>query len=182
MRITKLLALAVAGGTVLLPTPYLAREQPAAEPKNDLSIRPLYSLPFSSARVLAYFNEAFGQRPFESDAGSYVYIDCDNPDEVVMVTVSELQAGLDVLFFATGNYGVNYIREFFEAPFFLRDETEQLYKLLDSGLGIRSVTLERFNIQMSMTAAEAWIVVAIEFSPPQLYRAHRELVTSHPAG
>ena len=184
MKIAKLLALALVGGTVLLPTPYLAEEQPAAESKisSDLPTCPFDPLPFSSARVLAYFNEAFGQRPFESDPGSYVYIDCTNPDEVVIVTVTELQTSIGVVLFATGDYGVNYIREFFEAPFFLREETEQLYKLLDSGLGIRSVTLKRFNIQIGMTAAEGWIVVAIEFSPPQLFRAHRALVTDRPAG
>ena len=79
----------------------------------------------------------------------------DNPGEVATITASDLGVGLSVLLLATGDYGVNYIREFFEAPFFLREETEQLCKLLDTGPGIRSVTLERFNIQMGITAAES---------------------------
>jgi hypothetical protein len=119
MRIAKILALAVAGGMVLLPTRYLAEEQPAAETNvsTDLSSRLLYPLPFSFARVLAYFNKVFGERPSKSDAGSYAYIDLDNPDEVVIITVTELQTSLGVVLLATGDYGVNYIREFFEAPF-----------------------------------------------------------------
>jgi hypothetical protein len=180
MRIAKILALAVAGGMVLLPTRYLAEEQPAAETNvsTDLSSRLLYPLPFSFARVLAYFNKVFGERPSKSDAGSYAYIDLDNPDEVVIITVTELQTSLGVVLLATGDYGVNYIREFFEAPFFLRAETEQLYKLLERGPGIRSVSLERFTMQMSIAAVEGWIVVAIEFSPPQPYRPHLALVAT----
>lgn len=102
----------------------------------------------------------------------------DKPDEVAIIIGSDLGVGLSVVLLATGGYGVNYIREFFEAPFFLSEETEQLYKLLDSGPGIRSVTLDRFNIQVSITAAESWIVVAIEFSSPQPYRPHLALATS----
>jgi hypothetical protein len=184
MRIAKILALAVAGGMVLLPTRYLAEEQPAAETNvsTDLSSHPLYPLPFSFDRVLAYFNKVFGERPSKSDAGSYAYIDLDNPHEVVIITVTELQTSLGVVLFATGDYGVKYLREFFEAPFFLRAETEQLYKLLERGPGIRSVSLERFTMQMSIAAVEGWIVVAIEFSPPQLYRPHLALMTSRRAG
>ena len=184
MRIAKTLALAVAGGMFLLPAPYPAEEQPTAEKNasSDSSLRPLYSLPFSVARVLAYFNKVFGERPSKLDAKSFVYIGRDNPDEVVIITVSELPASLGVVLFATGDYGVNYIREFFEAPFFLRGETEQLYKLLDGGPGIRSVTLERFNIQMGIAVAERWIVIALEFSAPQLHRPHLAFMTSRRAG
>jgi hypothetical protein len=96
MRIAKIFALAVAGGMVLLPTRDLAEEQPAAETNvsTDLSSRLLHPLPFSFARVLAYFSEVFGERPSKSDVGSYAYTDLDNPDEVVIITVTELQTSI----------------------------------------------------------------------------------------
>ena len=78
----------------------------------------LRSLPFSVEQVLDYFNEAFGKRPFKTDHKSFVYTDRENPDEVAIITVSDLESRLAVALFATGDYGVNYIREFFEAPFF----------------------------------------------------------------
>ena len=89
---------------------------------------------------------------------------------MAIITVSDLEASLGVVLLATGDYGVNYIREFFEAPFFLRPESEQLYMLLDRGPGIRSVALERFNVQMRISEAGRWLVVALEFSPSELYR------------
>ena len=74
------------------------------------------------------------------------------------------------------------IREFFEAPFFLRAESEQLYILLDGGPGIRSVALERFNVQMRISEAGRWLVVALEFRPSELYRPQLSLVTSRRVG
>ena len=130
----------------------------------------LRSLPFSVEQVLDYFNEAFGKRPFKTDHKSFVYTDRENPDEVAIITVSDLESRLGVALFATGDYGVNYIREFFKAPFFLRRESEQLYTLLEGGPGIRSFALERFNVQMSISEAGRWLVVALEFRPSELYR------------
>ena len=37
---------------------------------------------------------------------------------MVIITVSDLDTGLAIVLLATGDYGVNYMREFFEAPFF----------------------------------------------------------------
>ena len=155
MRIRRTLALAVAGGMFVLPPLYPTGEQASSETRVSVDHAPfrLHNLPFSVGQVLDYFNEAFGIRPFKIDDQSFVYTDRENPDEVAMVTVSSFEASLEVVLLATGDYGVNYLREFFEAPFFLRPESEQLYMLLDRGPGIRSVALERFNVQMRISEA-----------------------------
>ena len=139
--------------------------------------------PFSVGQVLDYFNEAFGKRPFKTDDKSFVYTDRGNPDEVAIITVSDLEARLGVALLATGDYGVNYIREFFEAPFFLRPESEQLYMLLDRrSWQFDQFALERFNVQMRISEAGRWLVVALEFRPSELYRPQLTLVTSRPVG
>ena len=140
----------------------------------------LHSLPFSIGQVLNYFNEAFGKRPVKRDDKIFVYADRENPDEVVTIAVSDFGASLGVVLLATGDYGVNYIREFFEAPFFLLPESERLYMLLDKCTGIRSLALPRFNVQMRISEAGKWLVVALEFRPPEFYRPQGTLVTSRP--
>ena len=186
MKIRKTVALAAAGGLLLLPPLAYdpAREKAPAETRVSVDRSPLrlHTLPFSVGQVLDYFNEAFGKRPFKIDDKSFVYTDRENPDEVVIITVSEFEASLGVVLLATGDYGVNYIREFFEAPFFLRPEIEQLYMLLDRGPGIRSVALERFNVQMRISEAGRWLVVALKFRPSELYRPQLTLVTSRRVG
>ena len=186
MKIRKTLALAAAGW-MLLPPPLgydPAGEQSPAETRVSVEQSPLrlQILPFSVGQVLEYFNEAFGKRPFKIDDKTFVYTDRENPDEEAIITVSNLEASLGVVLLATGDYGVNYIREFFEAPFFLRAESEQLYMLLAGGPGIRSVALERFNVQMRIFERGRWIVVALEFRPSELYQPQLTLVTSRRVG
>ena len=186
MKIRKTLALAAAGGLLLLPPLAYdpAGEQAPVETRVSIDHSPrLHTLRFSVGQVLDYFNEAFGKRPFKIDDKRFVYTDRGNPDEVATITVSDLEASLGVVLLATGDYGMNYIREFFEAPFFLRAESEQLYILLDGGPGIRSVALERFNVQMRIISeAGRWLVVALEFRPSELYRPQLTLVTSRRVG
>jgi hypothetical protein len=185
-KILKAVILAAAGGLSLFSVfaydkagdQALATESASREN----SLLQLNSLPFSLGQVVDYFDEAFGKRPAKRDDGGFAYVDRENPDEVVIVTVSESEANLCVVLRATGDYGVNYIREFFEAPFFLDTESEQLYALLDGGPGIRSVALERFNVQMRVLEAGRWVLIAVQFRPSNIHRPQLTLLTSRPLG
>lgn len=169
MKMPKALGLAIGGGLLFL-SPVAQLEVPS-RPRASVELGlPSALLPFSLDQVLGYFNEAFGKQPFRIDERTFVYTDRENPDELVIVTISDLHTGLAVVLLATGDYWVNFMREFFEAPFFLRRETEQFYVFLDRGPGIRSITLDRFKIQMSISQAGDWIVVSLEFGPAETHR------------
>lgn len=175
----KALALAVGGGMLFVPQS--AQAEPRSEPRASVELEaPSTLLPFSLGQVLGYFNEAFAKQPSRIDPRTFVYTDRENPDEMVIITVSDLDTGLAVVLLATGDYGVNYMREFFEAPFFLRQETEQFYAFLDRGPGVRSITLGRFTVQMSVSHAADWVIVALEFGPTQIYKP--ELTVTPHAG
>lgn len=180
MKMPKAVALAVAGGMLLLPS--VAQNDARSEPTASVELgQPSSLLPFSIGQVLVHFNEAFGKQPSRIDERTFVYTDRENPDEGTIITVSDFDTGLAVVLLATGDYGVNYMREFFEASFFLRQETEQFYTLLDRGPGIRSITLERFKVQMSVSQVGNWIVVALEFGPAQILQPELALVNGRPA-
>ena len=179
MKMPKTVALAVAGGMLLLPS--VAQNDGRSELRASVELKQPLTLPFSIGQVLVHFNEAFGKQPSRIDERTFVYTDRENPDEVTIITVSDLDTGLVVVLLATGDYGVNYMREFFEASFFLRQETEQFYTLLDRGPGIRSITLERFKVQMSVSQVGNWIVVALEFGPAQIFQPELAFVNGRPA-
>jgi hypothetical protein len=63
-----------------------------------------------------------------------------------------------------------------------RRETEQFYSFLDRGSGIRSIALERFKVQMSISHAESWIVIALEFGPAEIYLHSPAVVRRPPTG
>ena len=179
----KLLAVIAASGMLFLPAlgDDRAEEQVLKKVSVDRSPLQLNSLPFSIAQILDYFAEAFGKRPVKIEGKSFVYSDRQNPDEVAVITVSDLKAGARIVLLATGNYGMSYIREFFEAPFFLSRESEELCMLLDRGPGIRLLALERFHVQLSVFDAGGWIVVELEFGPSNLPPRHVRLLMGVPA-
>ena len=175
MKKPRSLACAVSGGLLFLPPPSFSETPP--KPQTSVELRlPSTLLPFSLDQVLRHFDEAFGKRPFRLDERSFVYSDRENPDEVVIITVSDLYTGLVIVLLTTGNYGINYMREFFEASFFSRSETEQFYIFLDRGPGIRSLALDRFAIQMVISSAGNWVIVSLEFRPAD--RSRPELATA----
>lgn len=128
------------------------------------------ALPFSFEEVLSYFQDSLGKLPNKVHNKSYAFIENENSDEAVIIFLSAVEPTITVVLVTTGDFGVNYIREFFEAPFFLRSETEQLYALMDAGLGTRSIELGRFGVEVGVLETHAWIIIAVEFSPPGAYR------------
>ena len=169
MKMPKALALAVSGGMLLLPLAPPAGDLSGANASIEERL-PSVPLPFSLNQVLDHFNEAFGKHALRLDERTFVYVDRDNPDETVVLTVVARDPYLDVTLLTTGDYGLNYLREFFEAPFFLRSETEQFYAFLDRGLGTRSITLDRFTFRLSLLQTGDWLAVTLEFGPAQIYQ------------
>ena len=98
-----------------------------------------------------------------------MYIEGNAQDEAVTIAISATERKIAVTVIARGNFGVNYIREFFEAPFFLRSESEQLYALLEANPSVRAAALGRFDVKIDVFKTREWIVIATEFEPPGSY-------------
>jgi hypothetical protein len=127
-------------------------------------------LPFSIEQVLSYFKDAFGKQPEKINDKYFVFVDRGNPDESAIITIAELDKNMGIVLMATGDYGVNYIRDFFEAPIFLPSESKQFYIMLSKGEGFQLAELGRFNVQMGISAANDWIILALKFQPPHRYK------------
>jgi hypothetical protein len=121
-------------------------------------------LPFSFNQVLNYFDDAFQKSGYRVQDHFYLFT-AGAPDELVTIAVYSTGQKIGVALLSGGDWGVNYIREFFEASFFLKAESEQLYALLDSGPGTRSATLSRLQVKIDVSETHEWIVVRAEFEP-----------------
>src|SRR5262249_1107449 len=122
-----------------------------------------HALPFSLNQVLRYFDDAFGKPAYKVRDNTVVYTEGNASDEAVTIAVSATERKIAVTLMARGDWGVNYIREFFEAPFFLRSESEQFYSLLDANPSVRATGLGRFDVKMDVFRTREWIVIAMEF-------------------
>ena len=123
---------------------------------------------FPSSRSSAFEN-AFGKPAYKVHDKTFVYIEGNAPDEAVTVAVSATERKIAVTVIAGGDWGVNYIREFFEAPFFLRSESERLYTLLDANPSAGAAALDRFDVKIDVFKTREWIVIGTEFEPPGSY-------------
>ena len=128
-----------------------------------------HALPFSFEQVLSYFDDAFGKTAYKIHDNTFVYIEGDAQDEAVTIAVSATEQEIAVTLTARGHFGVNYIREFFEAPFFLRSESEQLYALLDVNPSFGAAALGRFDVKIAVFKTRESIMIRAEFGPSGSY-------------
>jgi len=124
-----------------------------------------HALPFSFEQVLRYFDDAFGKPAHKVRDNTVVYTEGNASDDAVTIAVAATERKIAVTLMARGDWGVNYIREFFEAPFFLRSESEQLYALLDANPSVRATAVGRFDVKIDFFKTREWIVIATEFQP-----------------
>ena len=122
-------------------------------------------LPLSFQQVLRCLDDAFQKPGYKIQDNIYVFIQGSGTDEPIVMTISAMGPKIAVTVTTTGDGGVNYMREFFEAPFLFRSETEQLCALLNAGPGVRLATLGRFQVKMDVLETREWIVIRSEFSP-----------------
>ena len=126
----------------------------------------LHALPLSVEQVLGYFDDAFGKLAYKVHDNTFVYIEGNAQDEAVTIVVSATEQRIAVTLTARGDFGVNYIREFFQAPFFLRSESEQLYALLDANPSFGAAALGRFDVKIAVFKTRESIMIRAEFGPP----------------
>jgi hypothetical protein len=123
-------------------------------------------LPFSFGEIRSYFDDVFEKPAYRVQNNTCVYVEGNAPDDSVVIAISAAEREIVVTLLANGDWGVNYIREFFEAPFFLRPESEQLYALLYPNPGGHPTSLGRFDVGIDVFETRHWIVVTVEFGPP----------------
>ena len=108
---------------------------------------------------------SLGHAPKERSANHAVFTGGRIGDGLFAISAAALGSDVFVKFTVTDDYGMNLVREFFEAPFFQWSESEQLYILLYMGDGLRWLRLPRFDIVFEFAAGSENTTVALLFSP-----------------
>ena len=135
------------------------------ERSSDRTATPV-TLPFSLEDVTNYFVDAMGGAPNERHANYAVFEGGTINEGLFNITIVQRGPEILVRFRVIDDYGMNFIREFFEAPFFQRHESEQFYVLLYMGEGIHCTNLPRFDVVFEHDAQPEETIVTLFFSPP----------------
>jgi hypothetical protein len=132
------------------------------------------TLPFSFAQVVNYFDVAFEKPGHITRSYIREYVENNAVGEYTAIVVSSAGQKIRVALVTNGDWGVSYIREFFEAPFFLQSETEKLYTLLNAANpSARYAKVGRFDVQIEVSETPRSIVITAEFGPAGCYPSPR---------
>lgn len=92
----------------------------------------------------------------------------DHVESIIVVT--EDPPRLAVSFMVSGGYGMNFVSEFFEAPYFERSESEECYRLLHGPQGHSSARFARSSLDFSRVETPEWHFISMSFGPPKNLR------------
>ena len=125
------------------------------------------TLQFTLADFVSYFSTALETKPSASD-NRFVFTGPANghAEDVFRIAVSAEAQDLVVAFSGGGDYGLTLAREFFEAPFFTRDETRRFFTLLEeSREGPATVKLPRFTVRFTHIGHRDDFHLTLHFTP-----------------
>lgn len=125
------------------------------------------ALPFTPADFVSYFSTALETKPSASD-NLFVFTGTANghAEDVFRIAISAEAQDLVVAFSGGGDYGLTLAREFFEAPFFTRDETLRFFTLLEeSREGPATAKLPRFTVRFTHIGHSDDFHLTLRFSP-----------------
>lgn len=162
---------AVAAATLSLPMASMAGLSPSLEASVPRLVEPSRTtrLPFQYRDCLRYFAEALGVSPTQiGDAAIFVSQGDSRDSDAFQVLVSAEGRDVFVSVAGRGDYALSLAREFFEAPFFSRDETLGLYTALDSGRPGQTLRYRRFTVRMDVLQHADDFHVILQFSPSRL--------------
>jgi hypothetical protein len=126
-------------------------------------------LPFQYRDFIHYFADALGVSPTQiGDAAVFSSQGDQRELDAFQVLVSAEARDLFVSVAGRGDYALSLTREFFEAPFFWREETLGFYAALDSGRASQTLRHRRFTLRMDVVQHENDFHVIMQFSPPRL--------------
>ena len=126
-------------------------------------------LPFQYHNVIRYFADALGVSPTQiGDAAIFSSQGDPHDSDAFQVLVSAEARDLFVSVAGRGDYALSLTREFFEAPFFWREETLGFYAALDSGRTSQTLRYRRFTMRMDVVQHHDDFHVIMQFSPPRL--------------
>ena len=125
------------------------------------------ALPFTPADLVSYFSTALETKPSASD-NRFVFTGPTNghAEDVFRIAISAEARDLVVAFSGGGDFGRALARQFFEAPFFTRDEKRRFFTLLEeSREGPATAKLPRFTVRFTHIGHRDDFHLTLRFSP-----------------
>lgn len=111
------------------------------------------TVPLTFEEIVRFFEETLGQGAEIGDAGAILFSGGLPTENAYSITVKRLGDDVRVQFAVIDDYGMNWLREFLEAPCFSLSESERLFFLLHHTQRSRTLNLGRFIVTLEISAS-----------------------------
>jgi hypothetical protein len=156
-------AVTLAVGVLILAAPLSFAAPPAGNqtPTEELSFK----------NVTKFFSEALRMRPTEVQKRCVIFYEGEWKNAKVydycVIIVENSDQDIQVTFYLTDAREMNWVDEFFEGPFFNRQETEELFRLLHSVKHAQGKQVGRFRVDVNHWEPRHAQIIVLSFTPAQ---------------
>jgi hypothetical protein len=159
---------AISIAVIMLAGAALAAQPVRSKPK------PATLQPLTYANVISYFKEA-RFRATEVQKRCTIFFEGEwknaNVYNYALIIVENSDEDIQVTFYLTDAHEMNWVTEFLDSPFFVRDETEKLFDLMNSHGDIRRKKLGRFRVDFHHWQPRHAHIIVFSFTPAQSPRS-----------
>jgi hypothetical protein len=126
--------------------------------------------PLTFGNVVSFFKQAH-LRPTEVQKRCVIFFEGEwkNADiySYCVIVVENSDEDIQVTFYLTDAHEMNWVTEFFDAPFFAPGETEKLFGLINSGHDARGDKIGRFRVDFHRWQPRHAQILVFSFTPTQ---------------
>jgi hypothetical protein len=125
--------------------------------------------PLTSASVRAFFSDTLRIRPTEVQKRCVIFYEGEWQNaktyNYCVIIVENSDEDLQVTFYLTDDREMNWVNEFLDSPFFTRNETENLFRLLNQKRHVRDEQVGRFRVDASHWEPRHAEIIVFSFTP-----------------
>lgn len=125
--------------------------------------------PLSFAHVRSYFSDTLKFRPTEVQERCVIFYEGEWTSRerynYCVIIVENSDEDLQITFYLTDDREMNWVHEFLDSPFFTRNETENLYRLLYREKHARGERVGRFRVDLSHWEPRHAQIIVVSFTP-----------------
>ena len=125
--------------------------------------------PLTFANVRSFFSDTLRIRPSEVQKRCAIFYEGEwknaNTYNYCVIIVENSDEDLQVTFYLTDDREMNWVNEFLDSPFFTRNETENLFRLLNQKRHVRDERVGRFRVDVSHWEPRHAEIIVFSFTP-----------------
>jgi len=125
--------------------------------------------PLTFTNVRSFFSETLRIRPTEVQKRCVIFYEGEwqnaNIYNYCVIIVENSDEDLQVTFYLTDDREMNWVNEFLDSPLFTRNETENLFRLLNQKPHVRGEQVGRFRVDVSHWEPRHAEIIVFSFTP-----------------